>query len=180
MKILWQSLRLYLAITLLTGVVYPFVVTGLAQLSFPKQANGSPVVENGRLVGSTLLAQKFASPRYFWPRPSASDFATIPSGASNQGPTSAALKKSIAERRAKFGKDAPIDLLTASGSGLDPDISPPAAELQIARVAAARRLDPAQVADLVSQSIEGPQLGFLGAPRINVLRLNLALDHTGD
>src|ERR1700720_4312463 len=124
MKTILQSIRVYLVITLLTGVIYPLTVTGVAQLLFPKQANGSRIIENGKLVGSDLIAQKFESPRYFWPRPSSADYATVPSGASNKGPTSVDLKKSIAERREKFGADAAVDLLTASASGLDPHISP--------------------------------------------------------
>ena len=180
MKVVIQSLLLYLALTLLTGIIYPLALTGLAQVLFPDQANGSRVFENGKLIGSDLIAQKFTSPRYFWPRPSAADFATVPSGASNFGPTSADLKKMIAARRAEFGRNAPDDLLTASGSGLDPHISPEAAHFQTARVAAARHLDPVRVADLVARLTEGPQFGFLGEPRVNVLRLNLALDQLRD
>jgi len=176
MKAILQSLRLYIILTLLTGILYPLAMTGVAQLLFPKQANGSRIVENGKLIGSDLLVQKFESPRYFWPRPSSADYATVPSGASNKGPTSADLKKSIDERRAKFGKDAPVDLLTASGSGLDPHISPEATRLQISRVASARNMSIQQIAGIVDQTIEAPQLGFLGEPRVNVLKLNLALD----
>ena len=176
MKAILQSLRLYIILTLLTGILYPLAMTGVAQLLFPKQANGSRIVENGKLIGSDLLVQKFESPRYFWPRPSSADYATVPSGASNKGPTSADLKKSIDERRAKFGKDAPVDLLTASGSGLDPHISPEATRLQISRVASARNISIQQIAKIVDQTIEAPQLGFLGEPRVNVLKLNLALD----
>ena len=176
MKTILQSLRIYLVLTLLTGIIYPLAITGVAQLLFPKQANGSRIAENGKLIGSDLLVQKFESPRYFWPRPSSADYATVPSGASNKGPTSADLKKSIDERRAKFGKDAPVDLLTASGSGLDPHISPEATRLQISRVASARNISIQQIAKIVDQTIEAPQLGFLGEPRVNVLKLNLALD----
>lgn len=176
MKTILQSLRIYLVLTLLTGILYPLAMTGVARLCFPTQANGSIVVDNGKLVGSELLAQKFESPRYFWPRPSAADFATVPSGASNKGPTSADLKKSIDERRGKFGTNAPIDLLTASGSGLDPHISPEAARSQISRVAAARNISPQRISQFVDQTIESPQLGFLGEPRVNVLRLNRGLD----
>jgi potassium-transporting ATPase KdpC subunit len=176
MKTILQSLRIYLVLTLLTGIIYPLAMTGVAQLLFPKQANGSRIIENGKVVGSDLIAQKFESPRYFWPRPSSADYATVPSGASNKGPTSADLKKSIDERRAKFGNDAPVDLLTASGSGLDPHISPEAARLQIARVAAARNISIQKITTLVYQTIEGPQLGFLGESRVNVVRLNRALD----
>jgi K+-transporting ATPase ATPase C chain len=176
MKIALQSIRIYLVITLLTGVIYPLAMTGVAQLLFPKQANGSRIIENGKLVGSDLIAQKFESPRYFWSRPSAADYATVASGASNKGPTSADLKKSIEERREKFGTNAPVDLLTASGSGLDPHISPEAARLQIPRIAAARNMSIQKISELVDQTIEQPQLGFLGEPRVNVLQLNRALD----
>jgi K+-transporting ATPase ATPase C chain len=176
MKTILQSLRIYLVLTLLTGILYPLAMTGVAQLLFPKQANGSRIVENGKLIGSDLLVQKFESPRYFWPRPSSADYATVPSGASNKGPTSADLKKSIDERRAKFGKDAPVDLLTASGSGLDPHISPQAARLQISRVATTRNVSSQEISALVDQTTEPPQFGFLGESRVNVLRLNLALD----
>ena len=176
MKVIFQSLRIYVVLTLLTGILYPLAMTGVAQLVFPKQANGSRIIENGKLVGSDLIAQKFESPRYFWPRPSSADYATVPSGASNKGPTSADLKKSIDERRAKFGKDAPADLLTASGSGLDPHISPEAARSQISRVAAARKMSIQQISALVDQTIEPSQFGFLGEPRVNVLKLNRALD----
>ena len=176
MKTTLQALRIYLVLTLLTGIIYPLAMTGIAQLLFPKQANGSRIMEKGKLIGSDLLAQKFESPRYFWPRPSAADYATVASGASNKGPTSADLRKAIDERRTKFGNDAPVDLLTASGSGLDPHISPEAARLQIPRVASARSMPVQKVAELVDQSIEPPQFGFLGEPRVNVLRLNRALD----
>jgi K+-transporting ATPase ATPase C chain len=176
MKTILRSLRIYLILTLLTGILYPLAITGVAQLLFPKQANGSRIAENGKLIGSDLLVQKFESPRYFWPRPSSADYATVPSGASNKGPTSADLKKSIDERRAKFGKDAPVDLLTASGSGLDPHISPEAARFQIVRVAAARNISIQEVTTFVDLTIEEPQLGFLGERRVNVLKLNLALD----
>ncbi|HEY5036923.1 MAG TPA: K(+)-transporting ATPase subunit C, partial [Chthoniobacterales bacterium] len=159
MKTIIQSLRIYLVITLLTGIIYPLALTGFAQLAFPHQANGSRLTSKGTLIGSDLLVQRFEDAKYFWPRPSAADFATIPSGASNQGPTSADLKKSIEERRAKFGQDAPVDLLTASASGLDPHISPEAARFQIARVAAARNLSAKKISDLVESAIEPPQFG---------------------
>ncbi len=176
MKVTLQSLRIYVVLTLLTGIVYPLLITAITQLAFPKQANGSRATQNNALVGSDLLAQKFESPRYFWPRPSGADFATLPSGASNKGPTSADLKKAIDERRTKFGAAAAVDLLTASGSGLDPHISPEAAKSQIPRVAAARSISIEKITSLVDQTVELPQLGFLGEPRVNVLRLNLALD----
>jgi K+-transporting ATPase ATPase C chain len=176
MKTTLQSIRIFIVLTVLTGIIYPLAMTGVAQLLFPKQANGWRVMENGNLIGSDLLAQKFESPRYFWARPSAGDYATVASGASNKGPTSADLKKAIDERRAMFGTDAPVDLLTASGSGLDPHISPEAVRSQVARVAAARNISIQKLSELVDRTIEPPQLGFLGEPRVNVLRLNRALD----
>ena len=176
MKVILQSVRIYFVLTLLTGIVYPLAMTGVAQLFFPKQANGSRIVDQNKLVGSDLLAQKFENPKYFWPRPSATDFATLPSGASNKGPTSADLKKSIDERRKQFGNDAPVDLLTASASGLDPDISPESARSQIQRVAAVRNMSIQKISAAVDQTIEQPQLGFLGEPRVNVLKLNCAID----
>lgn len=176
MKTIIQSLRIYLVLTLLTGIVYPLVITGVAQVLFPKQANGSRIIAHDKLVGSELLAQKFEARRYFWPRPSAADFATVPSGASNKGPTSADLRKAIIERREKFGADAPVDMLTASASGIDPHISPEAAQVQIPRVAAARGLGSERIAALVNEHTESPQFGFLGERRVNVLLLNGALD----
>jgi potassium-transporting ATPase KdpC subunit len=177
MKTTLQSLRLYIVLTLLTGVIYPLAMTGVAQLLFPRQADGSRIIEQNKLVGSVLIAQKFENPKYFWPRPSAADYATVASGASNKGPTSGDLKKSIEERGQKFGADAPVDLLTASASGLDPHISPEAARSQIPRIAAERNMSVLKLAELIDQTIEPPQLGFIGEPRVNVLQLNLALDH---
>lgn len=176
MKILLQSLRTLAVLTLLTGIVYPLAMTGLTSVCFPQEASGSLVALNGKIAGSDLLAQKFESPRYFWPRPSAADYATVSSGASNKGPTSLDLQKAIAERREKFGAEAPVDLLTASGSGLDPHLSPEAARFQIARVAAERKLPNERLSALLDELTEGPQYGLFGEPRVNVLRLNLALD----
>ena len=187
MKIIFPCFRLFLALTFLTGIVYPLVVTGVAQLLFHSQAEGSLVVVNGHPVGSKLLSQKTEGASYFWPRPSADDFATIASGASNLGPGSDALKKAIADRVTKLRAtynlpaDAPLpdDAITTSASGLDPDISPAGARLQIERVAQARKFSPDQekeLDDLVERHVEGPQLGFLGEPRVNVLLLNLATD----
>ncbi len=176
MKTTLQAFRLFLLLTLLTGIGYPLTVTALARIFFPKQASGSLIFRDGKPVGSSLLAQKFESPRYFWPRPSTADYATVPSGASNLGPTSGALRKAISERRLKFGSDAPAEMLTASGSGLDPHISPQAAARQIVRVATARNLDGARLAGLVSELTEPPQWGVFGEPRVNVLALNLRLD----
>ena len=176
MKTILQALRFLLVLTLLTGVLYPAAVTGLSKVLFAKQANGSLITDGDKIVGSELLAQKFEDPKYFWPRPSGADYATVASGATNKGPTSADLVKAINERREKLGKDAPADLLTASGSGLDPHISPAAAHFQIARIVAARKLPEQAVAALVEAHTEAPQLGILGEPRVNVLALNRALD----
>ncbi|MBV9658595.1 MAG: potassium-transporting ATPase subunit KdpC [Verrucomicrobia bacterium] len=178
MKHLVQSLRMLVVFTLLTGMIYPLVVTGLARALFPTQSAGSLVFDAGgnQPVGSALLAQKFTQPKYFWPRPSAGDFATLPSGASNKGPTSVDLVKAIADNREKFGAAAPVDLLTASGSGLDPHVSPAAALLQAARVADTRKIPRERIEALVKKFIEPPQLGLFGEPRVNVLLLNRALD----
>lgn len=176
MKTLLQAFRLLILLTFLTGVAYPIAVTVVARLAFPNQASGSIINRDGKAVGSALLAQKFEDARYFWPRPSAADYATLPGSASNLGPTSEALRKAIAERRAKYGADAPVEMLTASASGLDPHISPEAAVQQINRVAKARNLNPERVGTLVKAAIEPPQWGVFGEPRVNVLALNLGLD----
>ena len=171
MKTILESLRILFALTALTGVAYPLVVTGIARVAFHEQAAGSVGPQ-----GSTLLSQKTEGPKYFWPRPSAGDFATVASGASNKGPTSADLARAIEERRQKFGKDAPDDLLTASGSGLDPHLSPAAARYQAPRVAAERQIAVVRVNALIDEHTEGPQFGSLGEPRVSVLALNRALD----
>lgn len=179
MKILIQSLRALLALTLLTGVAYPLLVWGVGQAAFREQAEGSLVYRDDRLVGSILLAQRTADARYFRPRPSAADYATVASGASNQAWTSAKLTAEMTERLAATGgSDLPADLLTASGSGLDPDLSVAAIQVQIERVATARKISPAQRRDLdelIARETEG---GQLGPARVNVLQLNLALDTT--
>lgn len=178
MKLLIQSILLTIVFSVLTGVIYPLAITGISQVAFHDKANGSLVGRNGQPVGSELLAQKFESPRYFWPRPSAGDYGTVPSGASNLGPTSAALRSNVTAHAAKLGANAPADLLFASGSGLDPHISPEAARFQIARVATARGVSADQIAALVEKFVEPPQWGFLGEARVNVLKLNLALDQS--
>jgi K+-transporting ATPase ATPase C chain len=180
------ALVLLVLMSVLTGLVYPAVVTGIAQAIFPRQANGSLIVKDGKTVGSQLIGQPFDDPKYFWGRPSAtSPFAynAGSSSGSNQGPTSPALIKAVQERvdalRAADPHNTapvPVDLVTASGSGLDPHISPAAALYQQARVAKARKMDEAAVRRLVAQNTEGRQFGFLGEPRVNVLALNLALD----
>jgi len=191
-KLIIQSILQTLVWTLLCGVLYPVAITAIAQVAFHDQANGSLIEREGKLVGSELLAQQFTGTKYFWSRPSAATYGTGPSGiagssGSNHGPTSAQLQtdvrnnaKSLREAH-KLAPDAPVpaDLVYASASGLDPHISPEAARLQIARVAAARGISADQVKALVEKSIEPPQWGFLGEARVNVLKLNLALDEAG-
>lgn len=176
MKYFLQSLRMLLVFTVLTGIVYPLAFTAFAQTFFPEQAHGSLVSKNHTLIGSKLIAQSFHSPRYFWPRPSAVDFNPLPSGGSNWGPTSKALAEKIAERRQAGLSE---EMLFASGSGLDPHISPQAARAQIQRVATARGFDAERLGKLhalVERHIEPRQFGILGQERVNVLGLNLALD----
>jgi potassium-transporting ATPase KdpC subunit len=183
-KLFIQSVRLTVVFTILTGVFYPLAITGVAQWAFHDKANGSLIERNGKIIGSKLLAQQFQGARYFWPRPSAGNYATVPSGASNLGPTSAALQSNVAARAAairaanQLPADAtiPADLLFTSGSGLDPHISPDAARLQVARVVIARGVSGDSIKTLVERFIEPPQFGFLGEQRVNVLLLNLALD----
>lgn len=175
-----------LLFTLLTGLAYPLVVTGLAQVVFPAQANGSLIVQNGKVIGSRLIGQEFTDPKYFWGRPSATSpnaYNAAASSGSNLGPSNPALTEAVQERidalrAADPGNTQPIpvDLVTASGSGLDPDISLAAAQYQAPRVARLRGLPLQKVLDLIDQATQGRQLGFLGEPRVNVLKLNLALD----
>jgi K+-transporting ATPase ATPase C chain len=180
------ALVIFIALTLLTGIAYPLVVTGVAQLAFPGRADGSLIERNGEIVGSRLIGQEFASARYFHPRPSAAGegYDAMASSASNLGPTNEDLIGAVHERRATYrrendlraGQRVPIDALTTSGSGLDPDITVANARLQAARVARARGLDLNDVLTLVEEHMDGRSLGFLGEPRVNVLELNLALD----
>lgn len=188
-RMLRQSLGMTAALGALCCIVYPALVTGVAQLAFPREANGSLVVQNGVVRGSELLGQTFAAPsahpEYFWGRPSAAsadaNTGVLNSSGSNYGPLNPSLKDEV-EARVKALRDTgvtgpiPVDLVTKSASGLDPHISPAAAEIQVPRIAKARRMAEAEVRSLVHAHTEGSTSGFIGEPRVNVLRLNLALD----
>jgi K+-transporting ATPase ATPase C chain len=188
-KLITQSIRQTLVWTIIAGGVYPLVITLIAQIAFHDQANGSLVTRDGKVVGSALLAQQFQGSNYFWPRPSACSYGTGPTGisassGSNLGPTSGQLQTNVMNNASAFisGNNLPTntvvppDMVFASASGLDPHVSPEAARLQIARVAASRGLSQDKVTALVEKFIEPPQWGFLGEPRVNVLLLNIALD----
>ncbi|MGB7760656.1 MAG: potassium-transporting ATPase subunit KdpC [Bryobacteraceae bacterium] len=188
MKQLMIAIKATLLLTVLTGLLYPLAVTGLAQILFPHQANGSLKVVNGKTVGSELIGQRFTSPKYFHGRPSAAGndgYDGLNSGGSNYGPTNQKLSDRVSDDAKKFRKEnptytgpIPADLLTASGSGLDPHISPASADVQVARVAAARGVSADAVRQLVAAHTEGRQYGLFGEPRVNVLELNLALDQS--
>ena len=181
---LWPAFAVLLALTLVTGLIYPAAVTAVAQVAFPSQANGSQIVVDGKTIGSSLIGQAFDDPKYFWGRPSAAGangYDPTVSGGSNLSPTSKALIDAItarvdAEQKANGGKPVPIELVTASASGLDPDISPAAAEYQVARVAKARGMTEDAVRALVARHTTQALFGFIGAPAVRVLELNLDLD----
>ena len=185
-KELKPAFLMLLLLTVLTGIIYPLAVTGISQARVPRTANGSMIARADTTIGSSLIGQPFASPKYFWSRPSATSpypYNAASSSGSNQGPTNAALTDAVAAR-IKALRDAdpentaqvPVDLVTASGSGLDPHISPAAVQYQVERVARVRKLDASKVRALVAQHTRGRQLGVLGEPRVNVLELNIALD----
>jgi K+-transporting ATPase ATPase C chain len=187
---MWQQLgtgfKMMLVLTVLTGLLYPGVVTGLCQVFFPARANGSLIVANGHAIGSELIGQNFKKPEYFQPRPSAAGndgYDPMASSPSNLGPTNQKLADRVKDSVASFRKNnpdytgpIPADLVTASGSGLDPDISPASAEAQAARIAKARGIPVEQVRNLIAGHTQGRDLGFMGDPRVNVLEINLALD----
>jgi potassium-transporting ATPase KdpC subunit len=181
---LWPAFAVLLALTLITGVAYPAIVTAIAQVAFPSQANGSMIVVDGKTVGSSLIGQAFDKPEYFWGRPSAAGadgYDASGSAGSNLGPNDKRLIERITAevdrlRAANGAGPVPVDLVTTSASGLDPDISPAAAEYQVARVAKARGISAADVRAAVARHTEQPLLGFLGQPRVHVLELNLDLD----
>jgi len=186
MKMTLQSIRALIVFTVITGVAYPLIVTGVAQVAFKHQANGSLIEKDGKVLGSELIGQPFSDPKYFWSRPSATSpqpYNGASSSGSNQGPTNPALKEAV-DGRVKALRDAggdaskpvPVDLVTASGSGLDPHISPAAAEYQIPRISRIRKIPEDRLRQLVARYTEGRQLGVLGEPAVNVLMLNLALD----
>ncbi len=185
-NLLRPALAILLSLSLLTGGVYPLVVTGIAQLFFPAQAAGSLIIKNGQAIGSSLIGQSFTAPKYFWSRPSATathPYNALASGGSNQGPLNPALVDVVKQRIAALQAadptntaPVPVDLVTASASGLDPHISAAAALYQLERVARVRGIDVSTVSKLVNEHTEGRWLGFLGEPRVNVLQLNLALD----
>ena len=189
MRVLGQAVAMTIVLAIVTGIGYPLLVCGIAEAVFPTQASGSLLAKNGRVVGSRLIGQNFAQPKYFHPRPSAAGngYDGSNSGGTNLAPTNKSLidgvRQRVAAQRASDGgasdSPVPVDLVTASASGLDPEISPAAAEYQVARVAKARGMDEAAVRQLVAENTRGRWLGVLGEPGVNVLELNLALDRQG-
>jgi potassium-transporting ATPase KdpC subunit len=186
----WVACKMTIALTLLTGIMYPVAMVGLAHLLFPHQAEGSLIVRNGQVVGSELIGQNFSSPRYFHPRPSAAGdkgYDAANSSGSNLGPTNKTLIETVRSRVSTLREhepginhgEIPVDMVTASGSGLDPEITPAAAGTQVPRVAKARGLNEVAVHSLISAYTRKRTLGVLGEPGVNVLELNLALDNLG-
>ncbi|MGO0122763.1 potassium-transporting ATPase subunit KdpC [Desulfothermobacter acidiphilus] len=179
-----RCLLFFLVLTVITGLAYPLAVTGLAQLIFPRQANGSLVAQDGQVVGSRLIGQEFTSPYYFQGRPSASDYDAMDSGGPNYAPSSRALEQAVKQHYQALAREnpgltpqkTPLDLITDSASGLDPHISPQAALLQVPRIARARAVPEQEIVELVKRHIHPRWLGLYGEPRVNVLELNLALD----
>lgn len=187
LKTMGRALMMLLVMTVITGIAYPLVVTGLSKVIFPKQAEGSQVYKDGQPIGSVLIGQNFSDARYFYSRPSAAGkdgYDAANSSGSNLGPTNTALIALVAKQAEKVRIDnglssttpVPGDLVTASASGLDPHITPSAARIQVSRVAKARNINEQKVQALLEQFTEGRQFGFLGEPRVNVLKLNIALE----
>lgn len=185
---IYPAIMMTILMTVLFGLIYPLAITGIAQALFPRQANGSLIVQGGRVVGSRFIGQPFSDPKYFWGRISATSpypYNAASSSGSNLGPTNQALLDEVKQRIDALHKadpgnrdPIPVDLVTSSGSGLDPDISPAAAHYQAGRVARVRHLPQGTVTRLIREHTQRPQLGILGEPRVNVLELNLALDQT--
>ena len=186
LRLIRQSLVVLVLLGVVVGIVYPLAVTGISQALFSHKADGSMVIQNGKVVGSELIGQPFSAPEYFWSRPSATSqfpYNAAASSGSNLGPTNPALLEAVSERIAALraadpgnSQAVPVDLVTSSSSGLDPHITPAAAEYQVARVAQARRFPESVIRELVAQYTEGRQWGVFGEPRVSVLELNLALD----
>jgi len=184
MKTFWSAIKIFLVLTFITGLAYPLAVTAFARAFFPVKAGGSFIGNGGASPGSELIGQSFKSPRYFWGRPSATGYDPLPSGGSNLSPVSLALQKQAAANAAAFraanpgaaGHPVPAEMVFASASGLDPHITPRAALMQCARVAKARGVRESDIISLIGAMTEPRQAGFLGEPRLNVLRLNLRLD----
>lgn len=187
LKEIKTAVLIFVAFSLLTGLIYPLIMTGIIQFVMPEKASGSLIALDGKIVGSELIGQNFSSPSYFHGRPSAVDYSANGSGASNFGPTSAKLMDLVRQRIEQVRSEnnlssnasVPADLVLASASGLDPHISLEAAMLQVPRIAKSRGLNQSDVQELVGKNVEHPQFGFLGQERVNVLRLNLALDRIG-
>lgn len=179
----WAAIKIFLAMTLLVGIAYPLVVTGIAQVAFNDKADGSLIEENGTVVGSSLIGQQFEGDRWFHPRPSAADYDALASGGTNLGPTNPELIKTLEQRVKQYretnglsvNERVPVDAVTASGSGLDPHISKLNAKFQARRVAEARGIPMKKVQQLIDDNTDDASLGFLGQPGVNVLKLNLAL-----